>query len=223
MSDVSALLKGINMIKSSRFVIVFILLAGAGLYINLHADITVPMNKPFSQFPLAIKEWKMVSQAEFSATVLDVLKPTDYLYRTYAGGDGRQAQLYIGYHGGGKGGGEIHSPKHCLPGSGWYEATTRKTSLDVGGRTIDLVETVYQKGDSKELFLYWFQVKERSITNEYSLKLSEIVNSMLYRRRDASFVRISVPVVQGELEQATTTGEKFVRDVYPAIREFLPG
>jgi EpsI family protein len=170
---------------------------------------------------MTIKGWRMVSQVEFNARIIDVLKPTDYLSRTYVESDGQLAELYIGYHGGGKGVGEIHSPKHCLPGSGWYATTAQQTRLDVDGRTINLVETVYQKGNSKELFLYWFQVKERSITSEYSLKLSEIINSLLYRRRDASFVRISIPV-DGSLEQATTAGEKFVRDLYPVILGFLP-
>jgi EpsI family protein len=209
------------MIAKGRFIIVYVLLAAAGLYINVHADITVPMNRPLSEFPTVVGEWKMVSQTTFDDSTLKVLKPTDYLSRVYDGSNGRQAQLYIGYHGGGKDGGEIHSPKHCLPGSGWYEASTKKTRLDVGGKNINLMEAVYQKGDSKELFLYWFQVKDASITSEYRLKVAEIVNSMLSRRRDASFIRMSVPV-QGSLEQATATGEQFVRDLYPAIREHLP-
>jgi EpsI family protein len=150
-----------------------------------------------------------------------VLKPTDYISRTYAGNDGRLVELYIGYHGGGKNGGEIHSPKHCLPGSGWYESSSRKIRIDMAKGEINLVQAVYQKGESKELFLYWFQVKDKTLTDEYSLKISEIVNSMIYRRRDASFVRISVPV-QGDQDQAMATGERFVRDFYPAIREHLP-
>jgi EpsI family protein len=211
----------VDVIKKSRFIIVCILLALTGLYVNLHSDITVPMNKSFSDFPLGVREWKTISTSAFSAAVLDILKPTDYLYRTYAASDGVRAQLYIGYHAGGKGGGEIHSPKHCLPGSGWYEATSKKTLLNVGGRSIHLVEAVYQKGDKKELFLYWFQVRDTTITSEYALKISEIMNSILYGRRDASFIRISVPV-QGTLEQTTMAGEQFVRDFYPVIRGHLP-
>ena len=210
------------MIKFSRFIIVFILLGAAGLYVNFHADITVPMNRSFTEFPTAVGQWRMVSQDEFSENILEVLRPTDYLSRTYVGGDGRKVELYIGYHGGGKSGGEIHSPKHCLPGSGWYEASSSRSEMDVGSGKINLVRAVYQKGEEKDIFLYWFQVRDRSLSDEYSLKLAEISGSMLYRRRDASFIRISVPVGNG-LEQATATGERFVRDFYPVIREFLPG
>jgi EpsI family protein len=80
---------------------------------------------------------------------------------------------------------------------------------------------VYQKGDSKELFLYWFQVRERSISDEYSLKLAEIINSALYSRRDASFIRVSVPV-DSDIDQAIANGERFIRDFEPQFRVFLP-
>jgi EpsI family protein len=83
------------------------------------------------------------------------------------------------------------------------------------------VRALYQKGESKELFLYWFQVRDRSISDEYSLKMAEILNSALYRRRDASFIRISV-AVDGDSNQATARGEQFIRDFAPLFREYLP-
>jgi len=210
------------MINRSRFLIVYILLIGAGLYVNLHAESPVPINKPFSTFPSQVGGWRMVSEMQFSKQVLDVLKPADYLSRSYTStGQGREVEIYIGYHDGAKGGGGVHSPKHCLPGSGWYEASSRRTSLEINGNDIDLVEAVYQKGETKVLLYYWFQVQEKTLPDEYSLKLAEIFNSMLHQRKDAAFVRISVPF-QGERERALATGGRFIRDFYPLIKEFLP-
>jgi EpsI family protein len=163
----------------------------------------------------------MTNQIEFDADILSKLKPTDYLYRQYIDSSGKAVDLYIGYHGGGKDVGEIHSPKNCLPGSGWYEVSSRRGEVQVPGGTINLVRAVYQKGESKELFLYWFQVRDRSISEEYSLKMAEIVNSAFHRRRDASFIRVSVPVDSG-IDQATARCERFIRDFEPVIREFLP-
>jgi len=210
------------MIKKSQFITVYILLALVGLYIILHSDVTVPMNRNFSEFPVMLKGWQMVSQGQLSQGVIDVLKPTDYLSRTYAANDGGTVSLYIGYHGGGRDAGEIHSPKHCLPGSGWQVVSEKKNRVDVNGNPVNIVEAVYQKGDERELFLYWFQVKNKSLTDEYNLKLSELVNSMLYRRRDASFVRISVPS-QKDPGQDVALGKSFIKDFYPVIAEFLPG
>lgn len=204
-----------------RFVIVYLLFIAAGLVITFHRDTNIPINRPFSEFPTQVNTWQLLNRSEFSANVLSVLKATDYLSSQYKDADGKAVSLYIGYHSGGKGSGGIHSPKHCLPGSGWYEASTKRGTLEIPGGSIKLVRAVYQKGDSKELFLYWFQVRERSISDEYSLKLAEIVNSALHSRRDASFIRVSVPV-ETDIDQAVAKGERFIRDFEPQFRAFLP-
>lgn len=206
---------------STRFVIVYLLLTAVALYLSLHTDIPVPVKRPFSEFPDQVTSWRMLSGSEFSADVLGVLKPTDYLYRLYTENNGRTVTLYIGYHGGGKGSGGIHSPRHCLPGSGWYEVSSRRRRLGVNGTQINLVQSVYQKGAGKELFLYWFQVRDRTMNEEYSLKMAEIAGSLFQRRRDSSFIRISVPFEDNQ-QAALELGESFIRDFLPIIREFLP-
>jgi EpsI family protein len=209
------------MISLIRFMVVYVLLGTAALVIAFHRDMEVPTNRPFSEFPQTVQSWRMVKREEFSDDVLRLLKPTDYYSSQYKDVDGKTVNLYVGYHGGGKEGGEIHSPKHCLPGSGWYEASSRRGVLQTPGGAINLVRAVYQKGESRELFLYWFQVRDRSISEEYSLKIAEILNSALHRRRDASFIRVSVPV-DSDIDQATARGERFIRDFEPVFREFLP-
>lgn len=188
---------------------------------HLHGDTVVPLNRPFSLFPTQVADWRMISQTAFNDKLLGVLKPTDYISRRYQFADGIPVELYIGYHGGGKNGGDIHSPKHCLPGSGWFEVSSKTVQINVNGKAIHAVQAVYQLGERRELFIYWFQVSDRTLTSEYALKIAEIFNSLLYRRRDASFVRISLPA-QVELRGSVETGERFVRDFYPVLREFLP-
>ncbi len=205
----------------SRFVFVALFLIVTTLYMNLHTDIAVPVNRPFSQFPLDIANWKMQSQTSFSSQVLGVLRPTDYLYRAYQDVEGKTVTLYIGYHSGGKESGEIHSPKHCLPGSGWHELSSRSGLIDLDGKPLKIVRSLYQKDAGKELFLYWFQVKGKSLSDEYSLKLAEITNSFLYRRRDSAFIRVSVPFETDEA-RAVQLGERFVKDFYPLIQQYLP-
>jgi EpsI family protein len=201
--------------------IVYALFTAAALIITFHKDAAVPTNRPLSAFPEQVKSWHMSNRGEFSENILKVLKPTDYLSRQYKDTGGKAVSLYIGYHGGGKGGGEIHSPKHCLPGSGWQEVSSQRGELVTPDGKINLVRAVYQMGDSKELFLYWFQMRDRSISNEYSLKITQIANSALHSRRDASFVRVSVPV-ESDINQAVVRGEQFIRDFHPLFKEYLP-
>ena len=209
------------MIGRNRFLAVYALLIAAGLYLNLHRDLGVPMKRPFDQFPGSVSQWRMSGESSLSADVQAVLKASDVLMRQYVNPHGDVIQLYIGYHDGGKGAGEIHSPKQCLPGSGWFELSSARTLMPVAGGGLKLVRAVYQKGDSKELFLYWYQVRGESLSDEYSLKVAEIANSIRYRRRDAAFIRISVPF-EGDEHRAIALGESFVGAFYPAIRSFLP-
>jgi len=210
--------KGMN----SRFLVVSLLLLLVASYLYFHRDMAMAMNRPFSTFPAQFGTWRMSGESFMTETVLDKLRPTDYLSRNYVNQDGKRVTLYIGYHGGGEQSGEIHSPKHCLPGSGWHEIYSGKSRIEVEGKPLNMAKSVYQKDDSKELFLYWFQVKGKTLDNEYALKIAEIVNSLLYKRRDAAFIRISVPFA-GDENEAVRLGEAFAKDVCPVIKEYLPG
>ncbi len=208
-------------IKSWRFIILYLLLGVAALYVYTRSEASVPVNKLLALFPQQAGEWTMTGQARFDERVLAVLLPTDYLSRRYESDSGEQVSLYIGYHDGGPNSGPIHSPKQCLPGSGWNYLENEIKHVNHKDHVIPYVSAIYQKDTEKQLFLYWFQVRDQILTNEYMLKLGMVKNSMLSNRRDSSFIRLSVMVSDGE-EKATETGEKFIRDFYPAIREALP-
>lgn len=206
---------------SFRHIIVYLLLGLTALFIHTHETVAVPVNKPLEDIPSQFGEWTMENQTYFNAQMLSVLRPTDYLYRIYRDSEGNMVTLYLGYHAGGPESGGIHSPKHCLPGSGWFELSEKKRSIPVENGQIPVVQAVYQKDDQKEMFLYFFQVKGRVLTNEYSLKLAEVTNSILYNRRDSAFIRISVPFTEDHSE-AARVGKRFAASVYPHITSVLP-
>lgn len=204
-----------------KFVPLCLLMAAVAFYITLHKDLEVPMNKAFDQFPRVVSGWQMTQEFPMTENIQKVLKATDTLTRSYRSADGKTVDLYIGYHGGGKGSGEIHSPKHCLPGGGWFEISEKRRVLDISGARLNLVQAVYKKGDSQQMFLYWYQVQDKSISDEYSLKLAQIVNSVANRRRDASFIRVSLPF-EAEEQATAADGERFIRDFMPVLKEYLP-
>ena len=208
-------------IKPWRFYFLFILLGLAALYVYTRSEAAVPVNKPLDQFPQKVADWIMTGQARFDERVLAVLLPTDYLSRSYADSQGNRLSLYIGFHDGGPNSGPIHSPKQCLPGSGWNYLNNEVRLVNLDGEEIPYVGAIYQKDSEKQLFLYWFQVRDQILTNEYALKLAMVKNSTLSNRRDSAFIRLSVMVNEDE-KQALDVGEQFIRDFFPAIREALP-
>jgi EpsI family protein len=209
------------MIARYRFILFHLLLVATWLFLTLRSSLAVPAARPLVEFPVAFQGWRMVAQERFDAEVMSVLKPTDYLSRRYEAANGGKVTLYIGYHDGGPRSGEIHSPRHCLPGAGWQQLSTSRTVLGQPHGAIHLARAVYQKGQSKELFFYWFQVRGESIADEYRLKLASITGALAHGRKDASFIRVSVPFEADE-QEAAATGVSFIRELYPLLREFIP-
>ena len=204
-----------------RFFVIFALLAGMGLYMSFHRDLIVPLARPFGEFPPAHAGWRMVGQSSLSENVIKVLMPTDYLSRRYVAEDGTTVDIYLSFFDGGPASGGIHSPKHCMPGSGWLEMSSQRTTMVLGGETIKLVQAVYAMGEQRELIYYWFDMRGKTMSDEYSLKLAEITGSMFHSRRDQSFIRISMRT-RNNVEAAQKQVEVFLRDFYPVIREYLP-
>jgi EpsI family protein len=205
-----------------KFVLVFALLLAAGAYIQLVEPRAVLLDRPLSEFPARVGQWRMVREDIFSPEIMAVLRPTDYLSRDYADEQGNVVTLYIGYHGGRKGDGGIHSPRNCLPSSGWYINSSGliPVSLD-DGRDIEIVDTVMSKDVYTVSFYYWYQVRGGILTNEYALKLSEMWNSLVSQRKDAAFIRVSMPI--GDPHQGRDPAmDRFVADFYPLIHQYLP-
>jgi len=208
-----------------RFYPLYVLILLTALFVGTHRDIAVPVAHPLKDIPSHLDAWSQADDIYFSEAVLAQLRPTDYLYRVYQHA-GNQSQkhniaLYVGYHDGGPDSGPIHSPKHCLPGSGWMVESETTHNLDVGTDTLKVVEAVYRNGERRELFVYWYQVSGDTLTNEYALKLAEIFNSMVYKRRDSAFIRISTQYREGD-ETPVALLRDFVREAYPFIKEVLP-
>ena len=204
-----------------RFYILFLLLGIAALYVYSRSEVAVPVNQSFALFPQTAEGWKMVGQSRFDERTLEVLKPTDYLSREYSSDDGESVGLYVGYHDGGPKSGPIHSPRQCLPGSGWNRIKDEVRALDIGDRKVSYVSAVYEKDTAKQLFLYWFQVKGDILTDEYALKLMQLKNSVMSNQRDSAFIRLALSVTENE-EQSILTGEQFIRSFFPAISHALP-
>jgi EpsI family protein len=180
----------------------------------------VPLKKALDEIPLNWKGWKG-RIALFDMAVLEKLQVTEYIMREYRRG-GERISIYIGYYGSQSAGKQIHSPKNCLPGGGWFKLSERQRSLDIDNQgRINFIEAVYEKGSDKEIFMYWYKMKNTYITNEYILKLYMIINSLRYGRNDAAFIRVSSPVTTS-VEDTIHMTENAMKDFSPLLTEYLP-
>jgi len=206
---------------NKRIIIVSIITFLFALYINTASfHEVIPLKKALNDFPLIWKGWKG-DENFFDAIILDRLRADEYISRKYTKGTDR-INLYVGYYGSQKEGAQIHSPKHCLPGSGWFKLYEKNRMLDIENTgKVNYIEALYQKGSERELFIYWYKMKDAYITNDYILKLHMIINSLKYRRNDAAFIRFSTPVVKN-VEDAENVIKSAMRDLLPLLKDYLP-
>jgi EpsI family protein len=180
----------------------------------------IPLKKAFSDFPLFWNGWSGKTY-QFDNVTLEQLRVNEYVLREYRKG-GHSVTLYVGYYGTQRAGAQIHSPKHCLPGSGWSRISERIRTVTIhDAGKVSFVEAVYQKGDAKDVFIYWYKMKDAYITNDYALKMFMVVNSLRYRRNDAAFIRLSAPVT-GNREETIRILEGFMKDFLPLLKDYLP-
>jgi EpsI family protein len=213
--------------NKSRLIIVVLVMIAASAYINLvlsHGEI-IPITKPLSTLPRAVGEWTKGANHTLDAKTLDILRVDDYVMTRYTNEAGRKVLFYTGYFKSQREGQLVHSPKHCLPGSGWRPIHTEVITIDVPGFKDSPVEAtmlVTQKGDEKELVIYWYQVGPDYVAGEYSQKALLIWSALRHNRTDGSLIRFSVPVTDGDVEATRSMTEGFIKEMVPVLREYLP-
>jgi EpsI family protein len=202
-----------------------VLLLAAGLLLRSisHGEET-PLRQSFAEFPLRLEQWSG-RQLELDTKVLEVLRVDDYVLRQYWDAQGFPVELYIGYYKSQRQGATYHSPKNCLPGSGWFFLYTGKTQLSraqPSGEPVEINKFIIQKGLDKQLVLYWYQDRGRIITSEYWAKLYMIWDAIRRHRTDGAFVRITIPFTGESEERAVMQGRAFAEKIFPLLSEYLP-
>jgi EpsI family protein len=165
----------------------------------------------------------MVAENKIGPEVQDVLKADDTLERVYSdSATGESASLFIAFFKTQKTGVAPHSPKVCLPGSGWQPSRSDFIRLQVPGRTEPVVvnHSIIEKGEERSVVLYWYQTHNNVIADEYRAKVNTVFDSLRYNRSDTSIVRIVVPERPGL--DADAEARSLARAAFGSIRALLP-
>ena len=203
---------------------VFLALAGVAARGISHGE-PVKLLQSFTQFPLVMGDWQGRTM-RLSGEIEKRVGVSDYLYRVYVRQRTQPAQyvhFYVGYYETQRHGEMIHSPKNCLPGSGWYIAKREKLTVDVGPTgPFEVNKFIVENGIERQLVLYWYrQAGGRIVTNEYLGRVHLVWDAFRLDRTDAALVRLSVPF-DGSSDEAVTLALDFLKQAYPRLMRFLP-
>jgi len=155
---------------------------------------------------------------------LDVLQADDILNREYVRNSGEHAMLFVAMFRSQRNGKVPHSPKNCLPGSGWVQQTTDTIHVDVPGRPtpIEANRYVVAKGDNRAVVIYWYQSRERTVASEYWAKYFVIQDAIRYNRTDTSIIKVTTVVGPAGPQKSEEIGVDLIRSTYPVLLEYLP-
>lgn len=204
-------------------ILTILLLAQAALLYSFTRKEPVPAATPLAQFPERIGEFTKVQDGVMEPETARVLNADDTLSRDYAG-HGAGANLFIASFLSQRNGKAPHSPKNCLPGSGWLQEDTRSIDIDIPGRAepIQVNRYIIAKGNTKAVVLYWYQSRERVVADEYWAKFYVIKDAIRYNRTDTSLVRVTTRVTEQGPAKAEEVAVSLVKATFPELSNFLP-
>ncbi len=199
-----------------------VLLAQAFVYYFVQRDEAPPPARALSELPAALGPWRLVQEGVVEEEVQEVLRADDILTRVYRAPGSQPVSLFIAYFRSQRTGQAPHSPKNCLPGSGWTPSESDTVEVSTPGRAAPLRVNRYvvQKGLERSVVLYWYQSQRRAIASEYLAKIHLVLDSLRYNRSDTALIRVVTPIVEENVEEADRAVIGFVQALYGPLSEF---
>src|SRR5438552_6999926 len=201
------------------------LVAQAALFYGTSRGENEPTIRPLKDFTQQAGGWFITREGYVDAETQSVLKADDTLAREYGSLKYRTAaSLFVAFFKTQRTGKAPHSPKNCLPGSGWEPARVDFLTVNVSGMSepIEVNQYVIAKGDNKSLVLYWYQSQNRVVASEYKAKMWTVADAIRYNRTDTALVRVIVPIAGNDEAGAQLAAVDFVESFFMPLRKYLP-
>lgn len=180
------------------------------------------LSRPLEGLPSRIAGLEMTGDKRLDPESLRLLAPDDYVLRTY-GGRGSGFELFVAFFGRQTGRAGIHSPRNCLPGSGWepVDRDLLAVHTSYGPATVNRYTVEHESG-ARALVVYWYQGRGRVASSEYAVKWDLLRDAVLQRRSDEALVRLVFPLPDGE-GAPDALAASAVHQVIDALATRLPG
>jgi EpsI family protein len=201
------------------------LLLQSALFYGFSRTEPAPKARPLSQFSMASANWHKVNEYQMDQETRDVLNADELLSASFGqASTGRQADLLVAYFQTQRNGKAPHSPKNCLPGSGFDAIQNTTIDIPISGEALPIHVNKYivARGDNRSVVLYWYQSRSRVVASEYMAKIYTMWDAVRTNRTDTALVRVVVPVQQGDTGAAEDLAVSFVRDLFEPLKHYLP-
>jgi EpsI family protein len=204
-----------------------VLAGGAALTSSVLEQATPALRRPLTE-AVPVEVARFAGQdVPISDEELAVVGGTDYVMRVYEAPEAQEAaapwmSVYVGFYESQTRGKTIHSPKNCMPGSGWEALAARTVDVPLGSESVQVNRYLLVNGNEQVLVLYWYQGRGRVVASEYRAKWDLLRDAALKGRSDEALVRVVVPILNEDEERAFGLALSAAQSLVPAVREALP-
>jgi EpsI family protein len=202
-----------------------LMLAATGTFLySRHRPEPIPSYQQVTAFPEQVGAWRG-SDVQIPKEVLESLGKGDFLQRRYWRSETEPPiDLFLAFFPTQRSGATVHSPQHCLPGSGWSPVEHGLMQLPgPGGETLRVNRYIVARGANRDLVLYWYQSHGRVVASEYWGKFYLVADAIRMNRTDGGLVRIATPVgLNEDIPEAQQRAVIFAEAIIPKLDAYIP-
>jgi EpsI family protein len=206
-----------------------VLIVGIVLIYNVPHGESMPIQKSLTPFEDRIGTWVGDPPRTLDPKTLEVLRLNNYVDRVYRNSAGEWISLYVGYFADQQTGQTIHSPKNCLPGSGWDFLDSQEVTLPIAAGQYPAIQLKALRGtlvnkEERMLAYYWFQSRGRFLASEYWERFYLVTDAIRYQRTDGALVRVLAPLPKGaDVIKIDAAVKAFIQEFTPILQyQYFP-
>lgn len=170
-----------------------------------------------SSFPMDKEGWQ-AKPFPLSQTVVDLLSPDAIFNSLYSNAQGLQIDLFFSYFAGQNTEGGVHSPRNCMPGSGWVIVGSEPHTVQLGDYSIPAERLWVKYGEHLRIMDFWYITQHGETANDYKLKLYQMFSALTFQPTDIAFVRF----ISKSDPESVAAMERFQQMITPDIYHYLP-
>lgn len=196
-----------------------IILAGVFSWYLRWVEIKPAGSIDFENIPLSEGDWSG-QERELSKEETEILRANRTFSATYRTPTSTEIDLFIAYFTSQKYGSSIHSPRNCLPGSGWIISSIKKSPWTLENRSFIINKMIIQREGQRFMVYYWYVTRNGEIDSEMGLKFDLVKNSLMGKATDGALIRVTAPLGAGLNDNPDVQG--FVKNFAKYIYSSLP-
>jgi EpsI family protein len=181
-----------------------------------HCRAPMGLRADFDRIPLGKGEW-VGSREEVPQPIVEMLSPDAILSASFVSKKGDKVHLFVDYYSPQNTVGAIHSPRNCLPGSGWIIAGSGPRLLEFSGRKIHAGRFKLTLGKANQIMDFWYITRFGETASDYRLKFNTMISSLVLKPTDKAFVRFVASDDPGSIAAMEEFEKLFTDEIYKAL------